>query len=847
MGERDLRENVLLGGGEWTLVAKGEQSIGDSVLDSLLAVSNGFLGMRGGVGLHLTDDPNRATMLAGFHEIWPIVHPENAYGFARTGQSLLAFPDATGFEMWVDGDLLRIGTGNFEFIERTLDMASGVLRMAAIWEAPSGARVRIDERFAVSVTNEALASVEVRVEALTQDCAVRIASIVEETSVDPGEHGDESLAVASQMTDPRMGDARAKTFLSVISRTFSADEGTIVFRTQHSRMVASLSYFHQVRHSTDAVVADAGVTHLGHAIVTTFDAQVERGSSFTVSKGLAYSRSDVVTSDYGLGPNEEDGRTTEIMRALVDRSNHALQDLQAEGFEDFFEQQDSFYQELWAHHDVQIGGDPLTQKALRWTIFHLLQSSLLLDGTGISAKGLSGTGYDGHYFWDTEIYILPFLVFTAPEAAREALHYRYLLLDAARARAAEMDQRGALFPWRTISGHEASAYYPAGTAQYHIDADISYAVNQYVWVTGDYDFLASQGFEILVETARLWVDLGFWHEVPTVVEDAGSQWIGGSRSFHIFGVTGPDEYTAVVDDNFYTNVMARANLRNAVFWAQWMQQNRLSDYVHIAGRLGLGDEELSAFTAAADAMHIPFDEGLGIHAQDNSFLSKPRWDFEGVPVENYPLLLHYHPLVIYRHQVLKQADVVLGLYLCADEFTIDQKRADFEYYDPLTTGDSSLSAATQAIIASDVGYADLAWKYFERALMTDLEDRHGNTHHGLHMASLGGVWSAAVMGFGGMRLSDDTLNINPQLPGNWDSLKYRIQYRGQWLEVESSRTSVRVRLHADATEECSLTIADREFTLSPGQTAEVMVSHGEIPLPETEGKLGPGAEWPGEN
>ena len=392
------------------------------------------------------------------------------------------------------------------------------------------------------------------------------------------------------------------------------------------------------------------------------------------------------------------------------------------------------------------------QQAIRFNLFSLAQASARTDGIGVPAKGVTGSGYEGHYFWDTEVYVIPFLTYTQPEVARNALHFRSVMLPAARERAREMAQSGALFPWRTINGEEASAYYAAGSAQMHIDADVAYALMKYVRATGDEGFLVREGIDILVETARMWADLGFWRS-------------NGEPSFHIHGVTGPDEYTTVVNNNLFTNVMARFNLEQAALAVERIRSNRPEEYVRVAARLGLDDDEVAEWQACADGMTIPFDEGLGIHPQDDFFLDREVWDLSQTPAELRPLLLHYHPLVIYRFQVLKQADVVLALFLQGDRFTAAEKRADFEYYDPITTGDSTLSAVVQSVIAAEVGYHDAALHYFHESLYVDLADLHGNTVDGLHVASTGGVWSALVAGFGGMRDHGGALSFDPRLPG----------------------------------------------------------------------------------
>ncbi|MCU1472195.1 glycoside hydrolase family 65 protein, partial [Amnibacterium sp.] len=374
------------------------------------------------------------------------------------------------------------------------------------------------------------------------------------------------------------------------------------------------------------------------------------------------------------------------------------------------------------------------------------------------------------YFWDTEIYVMPFLTYTSPLFGRNALKMRERMLPAARRRARQLNEGGALFPWRTISGEEASAYYAAGTAQYHINADITYAIAKYVRATGDADFLARGAIDVVVETARLWTTLGFWRRT-------------GGASFHIHGVTGPDEYTTVVNDNLFTNVMARFNLRYAAESVRIVADQFPEAYSRMMERVQFDEAEIGEWERAAEAMVIPFSDSFGIHPQDVHFLDREVWDLANTPADKLPLLLHFHPLVIYRFQVLKQADVVLALFLLSDEFSDEMKRADFDYYDPLTTGDSTLSAVVQSIIAAEIGYRDLALEYFHHALLVDLDDLHNNASDGVHVASAGGVWSSLVYGFGGMRDAGGHLTFDPRLPAEWPELRFRIQWHGTRLQV----------------------------------------------------------------
>ena len=408
---------------------------------------------------------------------------------------------------------------------------------------------------------------------------------------------------------------------------------------------------------------------------------------------------------------------------------------------------------------------------IRWNLFQLLQASERVEGHGIGARGLTGRTYEGHYFWDTEIYVLPFLLYSQPRIARGLLKHRYDMLDKARARAKELGFRGATFPWRTINGEEASAYYAAGTAQYHINADIAYALRKYVQVSGDEDFLRRYGAEMLVETARLWCDLGFF----SARKDG---------RFCINGVTGPDEYTALVNNNYFTNLMARENLRYAASVVRTLEHSDPKVFEELVRRTQLATDEPAEWDKAAERMHLPYDERLKVHPQDDDFLDLERWDFAGTPAESYPLLLHHHPLNLYRSQVIKQADTVLAMFLLGNQFTPENRKRNFDYYDPLTTHDSSLSVCVQSIVANEIGYRQKAMRYFNFAAVMDVSDVGGNVMHGAHIASIGGTWLALVYGFAGLRDHDGRISFRPRLPDEWTRLAFPLMIRGQRLQVD---------------------------------------------------------------
>ncbi|MFX0539262.1 glycoside hydrolase family 65 protein [Ornithinimicrobium sp. Y1847] len=750
----------------WRLVETAYDAGDLGVTETLFAVSNGYLGLRGNVE-EGRDTHTHGTFVNGFHETWPIRHAEEAYGLARVGQTIVNVPDPKTIKLYVDDEPLLLTTADLEHYERSVDFRDGLLRREVIWRTSSGKRVRISSTRMASVVERHLAVMTFEVELLDGDAALVISSQVLNRQDGSDEYHVRSAAMG-EGNDPRKAEAFSHRVLDPVLHEVRDDRLLLGYRCHNSGMTIATMAEHALETDNEFSERQLVEDDLARQV---YRVQARRGQPVRLDKFVA------VHTSRGVPPRE-----------LADRCGRTLERAVSLGVAGLHEEHAETWARFWAESDVQIEGSSEKegseeqdlghlQQAVRWNLFQLGQASLRAGSHGIPAKGLTGSGYGGHYFWDTECYVVPFLVYTHPQAARNALRFRHGMLADARRRAAEMAQFGALFPWRTINGEEASAYFAAGTAQYHINSDIAYALMKYVRATGDTQFLHSQGVDILVETARLWADLGFWQR-------------NGDKTFHIHGVTGPDEYTTVVNDNLFTNVMARLNLRAAIEAVEVLRDEAPDQFARAAARLKLEDEELEAWRRAADGMFIPYSEELGVHPQDNHFLEREIWDLDATPADRRPLLLHYHPLVIYRFQVLKQADVVLALYLAGDQFSAQEKRADFEYYDPITTGDSTLSAVMQSIVAAEVGYRELALRYFYDALFVDLDDRHGNATEGVHVASTGGVWSALVGGFGGLRDHDGVLTLDPRLPDPWTSLSWRMRWLGSRLHVRLERDAV---------------------------------------------------------
>jgi len=789
----------------WRLVETSYNPDDLGLTETLFTVANGYLGMRGNAEEGRPAYAN-GTFVNGFHETWPIRHAESAFGFARTGQTIVNVPDAKVTKIYVDDEPLTFGTADLEAYERYIDFRDGVLHRNLIWRTPSGKRVRIESTRMVSMTQRHLALMTLEITMLTGSAPVVVSSQLINRQDGRDEYHDGAPSLGDQV-DPRKAAIFEQRVLEP-KLSYAGDEHRLMlgYRCAHSGMTIAVAADHHIHTGDTSETIVRAEDDLAKVV---FRVDATEGTPLRIEKTVTYHTSRRVS-----------------VRELSDRCDRTLDRAARQGVPRQVEEQRAWFADFWENSDVEIGEpEPeydgharavqeqcALQQAIRFNLFTVAQATARSDGLGIPAKGVTGTGYEGHYFWDTEIYVVPLLAYTQPAIARNVLHFRSVMLPKARERAREMAQKGALFPWRTISGEEASAYYAAGTAQVHIDADISFALMKYVHATGDLGFLVREGIDILVETARMWVDLGFWRH-------------NGTPSFHIHGVTGPDEYTTVVNNNLFTNVMARYNLEEAAGALDTIKKAYPEEYPRVVARLGLEDDEAAEWARCAEGMHIPYDDHLGIHPQDDFFLDREVWDLPNTPMSVRPLMLHYHPLVIYRFQVLKQADVVLALLLQGDRFTLEDKRKDFEYYDPITTGDSTLSAIVQSIVASEVGYHEMALRYFYDALYVDLGNLHGNTVDGMHIASTGGVWNALVFGFGGMRDHAARLTFDPRLPESWSSLTFRLRWRGSRLVFAVTQEQLTALVVEEGEPEVRLSVRGKEYVVSKAAPLVVDLEH----------------------
>src|SRR6516162_624982 len=639
---------------EWNVIEKRFHPEFLAQLETMLALGNGYLGMR---GCPEEGGPNaeNSTLINGFYETRPIVYAEEAYGFAKTGQTIFSVTDSKIIKLFVDDEPFWLPNANLLSYDRRLNMRSGTLDREILWETPAGKQVLITSRRLISFANRHVAATSYRVTLLNAAASLVISS--EMAANEPSARIDGDDPRQTKVFSDRVLHQRA---------SYSKDRRIVLCHaTEKSRLTLTCATDNAIETSCPHAYK---AVHTGDFGQVAFTVETRPGCPIQLTKYMVYHTSHTASAE-----------------ELCGRAEWTLDRVMNQGFEQLLASQEQYLDDFWRRSDVQLKdvredrtkrSTVEIQQAIRFNLFHILQASARAEDTGVPAKGLTGQAYEGHYFWDTEIYLLPFLTYTSPQIARNLLTFRYKMLPQARARARQLGHRGAMFPWRTISGEEASAYYAAGTAQYHINADITYALRKYVQATGDEAFLREYGVEMLVETARLWLDLGLYSDRK-------------EGKFCINAVTGPDEYNTVVNNNAYTNLMARENLRYAAQTVQSLRATNPDAYEVLGHKTALEPSEVEEWMRAAESMYVPYDEKLKIIPQHDSFLDDEPWDFKNTPHDHYPLLLFYHPLNIYRRQVIKQADVVLAMFLLGDEFSLEAKKRDFEFYDPLTTGDRS--------------------------------------------------------------------------------------------------------------------------------------------------------------
>lgn len=700
--------------------------------ETLFHNANGYQGIRGNFEEQYPEgfDTIRGQYINGFYNSYKINTEEWHIGFIQEKHSMVNVFDTQTIKLWIEDECMNLFEGEVTDYKRTLDMKKGITTRSFIWESPAGKKVQIKI--------ERIASFEMRPLFLInyQICPLNFSGTVKMESIQSGD-----VYNYFNKKDSRVAGEK-RSHIQIKKVTCSGDTGVLLSETVNSNLEVACAVKH--------ICSEPAVQKLiceDKRIINTLEFFAEEGKWSRVEK---YS----IVCD-SLRYSDVSVKAAELLEKAAKK-----------GSAEWFQKQEAFLEKFWKKCAIEIDGDDELNLSLHFNQYCLLQSAGLDGVSNIGAKGLSGEGYEGHYFWDTEMYMLPFFSLTQPDYAKKLLGYRYQLLDKARENAVRLGHpKGALFPWRTINGKECSYYYPSGGAQYHIIGDIAYGIIQYYLITGDWEYIVEQGAEIVLETARIWYDLGNFYK----------------GEFHIHSVTGPDEYTCVVNNNYYTNLTAKHNM----LWAKkfYEKLKQCGQLESIQKKTGIKEEEITGFEKAAEVIRLPYDEELDINPQDDSFLSKKKWDMDSISAEDGPLMQKNFLYHIYRHQVCKQADTVLAHVLFEDEQKLSTMKNSFEYYEKITTHDSSLSRCVFSIMAAKLGEKEKAYNYFDFSSKIDINNSQKNTKDGIHTANMGGTYMAIVYGFLGLRIKQDGFFFHPILPDEWNGIRLNLCLKGNKIEI----------------------------------------------------------------
>lgn len=695
--------------------------------ESLFALGNGYLGIRSNFeeGYAGKAEEIRGCYINGLYARVPITYPEAAYGFPEVSDKQPRLMDSQTITITLDEYPLVFSPEDYRDFTRVLDFEKGTTIRSFTYVLPNGKNAQITFKRMVSFAIKEL---------FTIDVDINYSGEISVTSLLIG-----NVENYVNNNDPRVGAGHSKLIFTKTTDEPDYLEAEIL----GSKMQTGCRIAHSIQE---------GVLVKNEVIGETLSTTIQGKNHVSFTKFAVYVDS------------------LRHSTSLQQTSQEIMQECLALGLENLQKKQSKHLQSFWKKSLITYG-DAELESAIHFCIFQLYQSVGKDIYANISSKGLSGEGYEGHYFWETETYVIPVYLLTNPEIVKNLIQFRYNQMDLAKIEASNLGaHRGVKFPWRTISGIECSSYFPAGQAQYHINADIAYSIINYVLYTQDTALLADCGMEMLLQICLFFLEVGSFSE----------------KGFSINGVTGPDEYTAIVDNDYYTNSLVKYTFKNTLFLFDMLDTKKQE---FILQKAEFSAEDFAAVKKASDQMVLLYtDDGIAI--QNDSFMDLPTWEEKD---SKRPLLLHYHPLKIYNHRVLKQPDVVLAHFLNEDETTIDTIKKSYEYYEPLTTHDSSLSVCIHSIMACKIKDSEKALEFFYGTANLDIDNLQKNTKDGLHMANLAGTIMSIVYGFGGLRVKGTGVSLEPYKPMNFPDYSFRFMQGESLIKVEISE-NIRVTL-----------------------------------------------------
>jgi len=710
--------------------------------ETIMAIGNGYLGCRAANEEKYFGE-TRNTFIAGV--------------FNRADESevteLANIPDVFALTFKLNGHRFDLNQGIIHNCIKTINVRNGEVTRDILWEI-DGQRFQLELKRFISLKRIHISAQTITIKPIDASASITLISGIDSSVTNSGVQHFTKLE--KRLFDNEVLHIQQQTTQSNINLVVESSHRIFINGNKHS----------QAGH----VSADR------RNIDLEYEFSIDKGSVLRIDKLSAF----MTDKDKG-----SEGTT---LASLTQKSIMALRNAHELGYEKLLkESSDLWNEQVWDEAPITIESeDDYDQLAIRFAQYHLRIMTPYHDNqVSIPAKGLTGEGYKGHVFWDTEIFMLPYYTYQHPSIARNILEYRYITLSGARKKAKENGFRGAMFPWESalkddgevtpiwgavdiVTGESTVIW--SGFIEQHITSDIVFAVLQYYKITGDEEFMIKYGYEIIFDTAVFWISRLEFDEVD--------------QQYHINDVVGPDEYKEHVDDNAFTNHMAHFNIISAIEYFQKLSAQNEPWFVELRNRLEL-DVDTQEWEDKASKMYLPKENEFGIIPQDRTYLEKEIIDLEPYKSQKQvgSLFRKYNLDQVNEIQVSKQADVMIMFYLLEDRFKLETKKKCWEYYEPKTLNDSSLSLSTHSILANDMGNPQLSYDLFRKAAQIDLGPNMKSSDEGIHAASLGGIWQCTVNGFGGVRLINNQLRISPSLPKTWRSLSFNLSYRGSKIQV----------------------------------------------------------------
>lgn len=737
--------------------------------EAIMCLGNGYMGMRSATEEKYLNEIRDTFVSGTFNKF-----DENEV------TELPNVADVTNIDIRIDGERFSLGFGDVKEYSRFLNLKIAELSRSIIWISPKGKEVKFVFKRFVSLENLHLISMKLEVTPINCEIDFEMNSGI----------------------NAQMSNTGAQHFHEGDRRIYDKKYVQLIQTTTESNIDFVITTVHNVKVNNE-ILEDAVMNMDRRKVWLTYRVNLKGGQTLEAEK---------ITNIFTSRDKEFENKTLDELKEL------AVNNLRKEsnkGYAKLLEEhKEKWEKDIWSNYNFELDSkNDFDILAIRFAIYHLTVMTPAHDSRmGIGAKGLSGEGYKGHSFWDTEIFILPFFIYSNPKVARSLLEYRYKGLEGARKKAKENGYEGAMYPWEAawptdgevtpvwgavdiVTGKQTKIW--SGFIEQHITSDISNAVWQYYMITGDEEFMNKYGYEILFDTARFWISRLEWNE--------------DKKEYHINDVIGPDEYKEHVNNNAFTNYMAKHNIDLAMEYCDKLRNSNMDLYNKLNEKLDL-ERSMELWKDRVDKIYIPEPNEKGIIAQDDTYLTKEIIDLTKYKNQDKvgTMFLDYNLEQVNEIQVSKQADIMILFYLLENKFSKDIKKKNYDYYEPKTLHDSSLSLSTHCILANDLGDYNLAYDLFRRATEIDLGSAMNTSDHGIHAASLGGIWQCVVMGFAGVRMLGGNLRVNPKLPEAWNRLKFPIHWKGDLLEIEMTKESLYIKSNGD--KDVTLTVFDKEYT-----------------------------------